>query len=262
MNPPALRTWSTAQSQDNIHMSFTAQCKTDFADNIVHQPKYSSKHHKHQLHNVVTSKMRIIQQVWGCVETHFFLEPHLDVILMEKLHPPQQNAVTLHIHYLWDAFRVWMEKITCTYSSLKCLCLHGVSRSAAPCWVGFCRKVRARLWWPWWFCRRSFPAAEPQRRSATQLLHLQRVNTVSHTMWGHSLYYLFVSVHLIMLNVCVHCQIITRADFVLLVFLSNNSLLIQWSTSLSQYSTRHYTISTRPALNKYMVLPGTITVYV
>lgn len=32
--------------------------------------------------------------------TYLLPEPDLDVVLMEELHPPQQNTVTLHIHHL------------------------------------------------------------------------------------------------------------------------------------------------------------------
>lgn len=59
------------------------------------------------------------------------------------------------------------------------LVLYCVIYSAEPCWVVFCRKAAVRPWWPWWFCRRSSPAAESQHRSATWLLCLRRVNTAS-----------------------------------------------------------------------------------
>lgn len=44
-------------------------------------------------------KSRIVTSGKGWI-THFFPEPHFDVVLMKELHPPQQNTVTLHIHYL------------------------------------------------------------------------------------------------------------------------------------------------------------------
>lgn len=65
------------------------------------------------------------------------------------------------------------------------LVLYCVIYSAEPCWVGFCRKVKVRPWWPWWFCRWSIPAVESRRRSMTRLLCLQRVNTTSHTTGKH-----------------------------------------------------------------------------
>lgn len=37
---------------------------------------------------------------WEREWTHFLPEPHLDVVLMEELHPPQQEAVALHVHDL------------------------------------------------------------------------------------------------------------------------------------------------------------------
>lgn len=130
-------------------------------------------------------------QKYSPYSTHLFPEPHLNVVLMEKLHPPQQNALILHIHDLQDGFQcvcVLLNsefKKNATLIAKMLLGLYCVIYSAEPCWVGFCRGVKFRLWWPWWFCRQSFPAVKSQHRSRTQLLCLQRVNTTSHTIGKH-----------------------------------------------------------------------------
>lgn len=69
--------------------------------------------------------------------------------------------------------------------------------SAEPCWVAFCRKVTAHPWWPWWFCRWSFPAVESRRRSVMPLLcfrhHTRHINVgqtfyccnIDYVLWWH-----------------------------------------------------------------------------
>lgn len=115
--------------------------------------------------------------------THFLPEPHLDVVLMEELHPPQQKAVALHVHDLCK----WVNVCVCVFVFRSVLIVktnrmlhtflmffYCVIYSAEPCWGEFCRKAAARPWWPWWSCRQSFPVVEPRRRSATRLLCVQR----------------------------------------------------------------------------------------